>query len=80
MCRRRHVEKLVNCDELYALELWYSKDCTIAEIIAETNLDIKFLRHGLKDIFTTSGPYRELLEYYQLDPKGIHDTALQLFD
>jgi transketolase len=53
---------------------------TIAEIIAEANLDVKFLRHGLKDIFTTSGPYRELLGYYHLDPQGIHDIALKLLD
>jgi len=53
---------------------------TIAEIIAKFNLNIKFLRHGLKDIFTTSGPYGELLQYYQLDPKGIHDTAVRLLD
>jgi len=52
----------------------------IAEIIAKYNVNIKFLQHGLKDIFTTSGPYRELLQYYQLDPQGIHDTALQLLD
>ena len=51
---------------------------TIAEIVATANLDMKFLRHGLKDIFTTSGPYRELLQYYQLDPQGIHDTAVNL--
>ncbi len=53
---------------------------TIAEIIATANLDMKFLRHGLKDIFTTSGPYRELLQYYHLDPQGIHDTAVKLLD
>ena len=53
---------------------------TISEIIAKFNLNIKFKRHGLKDIFTTSGPYRELLQYYQLDPEGIHDTAVQLLD
>jgi len=52
----------------------------VAEIIAENNLDIRFLRHGLRDVFTTSGPYRELLEYYQLDPQGIHDMALRLLD
>jgi transketolase len=52
----------------------------IAEIIAENNLDIRFLRHGLKDIFTTSGPYNALLEFYQLDPKGIYDTTLRFLD
>jgi len=53
---------------------------TIAEIIATANIDMQFLRHGLKDIFTTSGPYRELLQYYHLDPLGIHDTAVKLLD
>jgi transketolase len=52
----------------------------IAEIIAENNLDIRFKRHGLYDIFTTSGPYKELLAYYQLDPQGIHDTAMRFLD
>lgn len=52
----------------------------IAEIIAESQLAIRFLRHGLKDVFTTSGPYNELLRYYQLDPKGIHDTAVRFLD
>jgi len=52
----------------------------IAEIIAENNLNIRFKRHGLYDIFTTSGPYQELLAYYQLDPKGIHDTVIRFLD
>ena len=52
----------------------------VAEIIAEHNLQIKFLRHGLKDIFTTSGPYLELLAYYDLDPVGIRDTVMAFLD
>ena len=47
----------------------------IAEIIAQNNLNIRFLPHGLKDIFTTSGPYKELLHHYQLDSLGIYDIA-----
>jgi transketolase len=49
----------------------------VSEVIAENNLNIRFLRHGLYDTFTTSGPYRELLAYYQLDPQGISDTVLR---
>jgi hypothetical protein len=32
------------------------------------------------DIFTTSGPYPELLSYYKLDAAGIKDTLLQVLD
>ena len=52
----------------------------VAEVIAENNIDIRFLRHGLYDTFTTSGPYRELLAHYQLDPQGISDTVLRFLD
>jgi transketolase len=52
----------------------------IAEIIAENNLNLKFYRHGIMDIFTTSGPYKDLLSYYKLDPVGIQDTLLQVLD
>lgn len=52
----------------------------IAEIIAEANLNLKFHRHGIMDIFTTSGPYQDLLSYYKLDPEGIRDTQLQVLD
>jgi transketolase C-terminal domain/subunit len=52
----------------------------IAEIIADKNLNLKFHRHGIMDIFTTSGPYPELLSYYKLDPAGIRDTLLQVLD
>ncbi len=52
----------------------------VAEIIAENNLDIRFMRHGLMDIFTTSGPYKDLLQYYQLDPEGIQEVVLRFLD
>jgi len=52
----------------------------IAEIIADQNLNLKFHRHGIMDIFTTSGPYKDLLSYYKLDPAGIRDTLLQVLD
>jgi len=52
----------------------------VAEVIADKNINIPLKRHGLNDIFTTSGPYAELLEYYQLDPKGICETALGFLD
>lgn len=49
----------------------------IAEIIAQNNINIRFSRHGIHDIFTTSGPYKALLHYYQLDAEGIRDVILQ---
>lgn len=49
----------------------------IAEIIAENNINIRFRRHSLHDNFTTSGPYEELLHYYQLDPNGIRDVVVK---
>jgi transketolase len=52
----------------------------IAEIIAENRLNIRFRRHGLMDIFPTSGPYEELLAFYHLDPQGIHDTVIRFLD
>jgi len=52
----------------------------VAEVIAEANLNLKFHRHGIMDIFTTSGPYKDLLSYYKLDPAGIRDTFLQVLD
>lgn len=52
----------------------------VAEVIAEANLNLKFHRHGIMDIFTTSGPYSDLLSYYKLDPEGIRDTLLQVLD
>jgi len=52
----------------------------IAEIISEEALNIRLHRHGILDRFTTSGPYRELLHYYQLDGEGIKDTVLMVLD
>jgi transketolase len=52
----------------------------VSEIIAQNNIDIKFKRHGLQDIFTTSGPYTELLAYYKLDPEGICQTVFEFLN
>lgn len=52
----------------------------IAEVIASKNINIRFMRHGLRDTFTTSGSYEELLKYYQLDAKGIRETAMRFLD
>ena len=52
----------------------------VSEVIAENDLPVKFRRHGLMDHFTTSGPYSELLSYYQLDGNGIADTVLKFID
>ena len=50
----------------------------VAEIIAETGISVQFKRHGLLDVFTTSGPYKDLLTYYLLDAEGIAKTARKL--
>ena len=41
----------------------------VAEIIAEKNIDIKFLRMGIKDVFCESGSPEDLLEKYELNEK-----------
>ena len=41
----------------------------VAEILAEKNIDIKFHRMGIKDIFCESGNPADLLEKYQLNEK-----------
>jgi len=48
---------------------------SVAEVLAEEGVATKFHRHGLQDIFTTSGPYNDLLGYYKLDGKGIAETV-----
>jgi transketolase len=48
---------------------------SVAEVLAEEGIATKFHRHGLQDIFTTSGPYKDLLGYYKLDDKGIAETV-----
>jgi len=52
----------------------------VAEVIALNNLDVHFKMHGLYDVFTTSGPYRDMLRYYQLDAEGICETVLKFLD
>ncbi|MDO9545705.1 MAG: transketolase C-terminal domain-containing protein, partial [Pelolinea sp.] len=51
---------------------------TVAEIIAEASISVRFKRHGIMDVFTTSGPYEDLLAYYFLDAEGITKTAQKL--
>lgn len=50
----------------------------VAEIIAEAGITVRFKRHGILDVFTTSGPYKDLLTYYLLDAEGIAKTAQEL--
>ena len=50
----------------------------VAEIIAEAGIKVRFRRHGIMDVFTTSGPYEDLLNYYLLDAEGIFETAQKL--
>ena len=47
----------------------------VAELIAEAGISVRFKRHGILDVFTTSGPYEDLLSYYLLDAQGIAKTA-----
>jgi len=50
----------------------------IAEIIAEKNLKIKFLRMGVKDTFCESGEPEDLLEKYELNEKYMVKNAKKL--
>ena len=50
----------------------------VAEVIVEAGIKVRFKRHGILDVFTTSGPYEDLLTYYSLDAKGIAKTAQKL--
>jgi len=50
----------------------------VAELIAEAGIRVRFKRHGILDVFTTSGPYEDLLAYYLLDAEGIAETAQKL--
>ena len=47
----------------------------VAEVIAEEGLGVRLKRLGLMDVFTTAGPYDEMLAYYELDPQGIAKNA-----
>ena len=50
----------------------------VAEILAEKNIDIKFHRMGIKDIFCESGNPADLLEKYQLNEKHMVKFAKKL--
>ncbi len=50
----------------------------VAEIIAEKNIDIKFLRMGIKDVFCESGAPADLLEKYELNEKYMIKNAEDL--
>lgn len=52
----------------------------ISELIAAYHVDIKFKRHGLQDVFTTSGLYPDLLKYYHLDAQGIRETVIKFIE
>lgn len=50
----------------------------VAEILADKNIDIKFHRMGIKDIFCESGSPSDLLEKYQLNEKHMVKFAKKL--
>ena len=50
----------------------------VAEIIAEKNIDIKFLRMGIKDVFCESGAPADLLEKYELNERYMIKNAENL--
>ena len=50
----------------------------VAEVIAESNLNISFKRLALPDHYTLAGPYPDLQKYYSLDSEGIAETARNL--
>ena len=51
---------------------------SVAEIIAEKNLSIKFLRMGINDTFCESGSPSDLLEKYKLNDKHMVKNAKNL--
>ena len=50
----------------------------VAEVIAESNLNISFKRLALPDHYTLAGPYPDLQKHYSLDSEGIAETARNL--
>jgi transketolase len=48
---------------------------SVAEVLAEAGIAVRFKRLGLPDAFTISGPYPDLQKYYGLDAKGIAQSA-----
>jgi transketolase len=50
----------------------------VAEIIADNNIDIKFKRMGIKDVFCESGAPADLLEKYELNEKYMIKNAVNL--
>ncbi len=50
----------------------------IAEILAEKNISVKFLRMGIKDTFCESGEPKDLLEKYELNERHIVKNAKKL--
>ena len=47
----------------------------VAEVMAEEGLGVPLKRLGVLDVFTTAGPYNEMLAYYELDPACIAKNA-----
>ncbi|NOQ40289.1 MAG: transketolase family protein [Anaerolineales bacterium] len=50
----------------------------VAEVIAESNLNVSFKRLALPDHHTLAGPYPDLQKYYSLDSEGIAKTVRNL--
>ena len=46
----------------------------VAEAIAES-YPVPVVRHGVNDVYGKSGPAKELIEYYELNAKGIVDKV-----
>lgn len=50
----------------------------VAEVIAESNLNVSFKRLALPDQYTLAGPYPELQKHYSLDWEGIAETVREM--
>ena len=50
----------------------------VAEVIAESNMLVRFTRLGIPDTYTLAAPYAELQRYYSLDGEGIAGKARAL--
>ena len=50
----------------------------VAEVIAESNRQVRFSRLGIPDTYTLAASYSELQQYYSLDGEGIADKVRAL--
>jgi len=76
--RQAVIEAATSCQAVMTVEehqINGALGSAVAEVLAEEGLGVRLMRHGLLDVFTTAGPYDEMLAYYELGPQGIAKNA-----